>query len=132
MIPVVRTALPVLLALLCSSETAFASRSNFTERDAWANPSVVIVRGSVGSVDYAATTARYQVRVLETLKPRAANLRQLTITDPNWKSTAAISLRMGGEFLLFLLRSGDDFQSYREFDLDARQVFYPFTASGCS
>jgi hypothetical protein len=120
MIAGVRTAYTALAAMLCVSWAAYGSRPNYSETQAWTDASALIVRGSISSADYGPdTTARYELRILEILKPRELNLRQITITDHNWRTTAAISLRTGGEFLLYLVHLGDEFHSYREVDLQS-------------
>jgi hypothetical protein len=118
MIALVRTA--VLAGLVCFSSAVCAMRGNYSEREAWADASVVIVRGSVSSVSRSGGIAQYQFRVLETLKPRGAGLApRISITDPAWGSTEAIALRSGGEFLAFLQQRGDHFESRAEFELES-------------
>lgn len=91
-----------------------------TQSDAWANPNVLIIRGSVSQVRYEKDRAYYTVLVSEVLKPRGGvTLSEISVVDANYLSTAQIVLKPGENIVLFVQQEPDHaYTSRREFHLD--------------
>ena len=114
----------VVALLLGTSGAAHASRLMMSNREAWKNSSVIIVRGKVTqeSHDASARVALYGFSVSEVIQPKdSAFPVQVTVVDNHYRSTAMILLHKDMNAVLFLTRSGDNYISHKEIDLDTEQ-----------
>jgi hypothetical protein len=94
--------------------------AHFSLRDAWRDASVQILMGRVDDVSYSHNTAYYRFRVAEVLKSedRAAP-SVIVVADPYWNTSAAITVNLRSEFVLYTRKSGEHFQSLREIEIDS-------------
>jgi len=108
---------------------ASASRIPMSQRDAWNNPDVFIVKVRVGSPLINKNIARYPVEVMKILKSGVGSIpNTITVVDAYYGSTARTLLRAGMDGVLFVKKNaGDEYSTYREMDLTdsiaARNVF---------
>jgi HEAT repeat protein len=119
-----KTLLWVVALLLGTSGAAHASRLMMSNKEAWKDSSVMIVKGKVtqASHDVGARVALYDFSVSEVIKPKdPAFSTQVTVIDNHYLSTAMIPLHKDMNAVLFLTRSGEGYISYKEIDLDVQQ-----------
>lgn len=90
------------------------------QRDAWADPNVLIVKGFVSQARYDENRAYYTVQVSEVLKPRSGvALSEISVVDPYYRSDAMIDLKASEIVVLFVQQEPDhSYRSYREFHPD--------------
>ena len=116
-----RTLLPLICAVVSISFPAVGDlRTPYSERDAWGDASVLIVRGTVLDITYKGKSPEYEFQVSEVLKPREGGLAPtIVISDPYFNTMAAIKLKKGTDFVVFLRRDGEHFRLLREIDVNS-------------
>lgn len=90
-----------------------------SQRDAWNNPDVFIIKAKVGNPFIDKNTARYPAEVMEILKSGAGSIpNAITVFDAHYGSTARSLLSAGMEGVLFVKKeAGGEYLTYREIDL---------------
>jgi len=109
-----------LFAIFALDNLAFASRIPMSQRDAWNNSNVFVIKAKVGNPSIDKNTARYPVEIVEILKSGAGGIPNvITVLDAHYNSTARTLLESGMVGILFVGKSsGSEYLTYRELDLN--------------
>jgi len=91
-----------------------------SQRDAWNNSNVFVIKAKVGNPSIDKNTARYPVEIVEILKSGAGGIPNvITVLDAHYNSTARTLLESGMVGILFVGKSsGSEYLTYRELDLN--------------
>ena len=101
--------------------SAHASGYMMSNRAAWMDSKIIIVRGKVTQESHDTNTrvGSYVVAVSEVIKNENPDFpNQVTVVDKNDRSTAMISLRQDENAVLFLAKQNDNYFSTRQINLD--------------
>lgn len=98
---------------------ASASRIPMSQRDAWNNPEVFIIKVRVENPLRDKNVARYPVKVMKILKSGVGSIpNTITVVDAYYGTTARTHLRAGMDGVLFVKKdAGGEYSTYREMDL---------------
>ncbi len=92
-----------------------------SQRQAWTDSDVLIIKGLVSRARHDGQTAYYEIQVSGVLKPQGGTIpKNITIVDPHYMSTAMVRLKEEETVVLFAKKGSDEYYwSCGELHLDA-------------